>query len=323
MMLKSLAILPFLILAGCTQYKPPYAIGKSTQIVVISKNNIYPEIKDLLSASLERVIYTPTTEYIFDIKKASPEKFKELNYKPNILIAGLIGEPFIDSILVPEAKKKILSGESYIFGKQDLFISGQYVLIIATPTVEKLRKVIKDNSDLIFNYFAEGVRKRLKEILYKDGYQEELAKNLQTKYGFSISIPPNWLLAQDKVGFVEFIHHFPDRIISIYWEASPGNELNKEEVISLRNKIGAKYYDGDTVDTLRTNFYWVQFHGLLTGKLDGIWENDEQVTGGPFRSYFFTSSGRLYCIDMHIFAPGEKKWRWLQQLEIICDTFQG
>lgn len=320
--------LKFCILIGCTPpYKPPHPVGKLTEIIVISEPELYSQVESLVVNTIERIIYTPTTERIFEIKKTTPDKLAEFKYRQNILILGLTGTPIIHSILAPNAMKELLAGSLYIFGSDSLFIPGQSVLVIAGPTMYKLAEIIKDNSELIFNYFAEGVRRRLKEDLYKDGYQKNLSAKLESMYDFSISIPNGWLVAHNEFGFVGFIRHYPDRIISIYWEdtpeviTSPDVKLDKSKAISIRNKIGTLYYEGDYVQDTLTNFYWVNFHNLISAKLDGIWQNDEKVMGGPFKCYIFWKGGRLYVIDGHIFAPGEKKWKWLQQLEIIIDTF--
>jgi len=315
-------ILLIFLFTGCiSEYNPHKAVGKPTEVIVISKAEVYSEVESLLVQTLERTIYTPTTEHIFNIKQITPDEFPKFRYRKNCLILGFIGDALIDSVLAPASRKKLLSGESYVFGSEGLFVSGQCVLVIAGPTLHKLKEVVHNNSELIFNYFAEAVRKRIEVALYKDGYQEALSQKLHSEYGFSIKIPKNWVIANEEFGFVEFIHHRPDRIISIYWEASPGVELNKTQAIGIRDKLGREYYDGDYVEKELTNFYWVEFQGIRTGKLDGIWQNEEKVMGGPFRTYFFWKEGRFYVIDFHIFAPGEKKWKWLQQLEVICGTF--
>lgn len=321
---KFYVLFVIVLLVGCSPpYKPPYGVGKFTEIIVISEPEVYSEVESLLVNTLGRVIYTPTAEHIFDITQVSPDELPKFKYRQNCLIIGLVGDSLIHSLLAPGAMKELLSGRSYIFGSDSLFVPGQSVLVISAPTIHKLAEVIKTNSELIFNYFANGVMRRLKATLYKDGYQKKLVAELKSKYGFSISIPKGWVVANNKVGFVEFIRHHPDRIISIYWEATPTIKLDKPQAISIRNKIGSLYYDGDYVNDSLTDFYWVNFHNIVAAKLDGIWQNDTKVMGGPFRSYLFWVSGRLYVIDFHIFAPGEKKWKWVQQLEIICDTFSA
>ncbi|MFA5033388.1 MAG: DUF4837 family protein [bacterium] len=323
--LNYLLVLCFFIFAGCiTQYKPPAAAGKTTEVIVLCNDANWTEISDLIPKVLEREIYTPTTEKVFDIKKVLPSEINKYKYRKNCLVLGIVGDEIIDSLLAKSAMKKLLAGEEYMFGGQDFFVKGQFFLIIAAPTIYKLKEIIENKSDVVFNYFVENVAKTIKNDLYKDGYQKTVSEKLLKDYGFTISVPRGWKVVEEKIGFVELARHSPDRFISICWETTPLNattELNLNAAIEFRNKIGVKYYDGDYVDTTFAKFYQVNFHNSLAGKLDGIWQNDEQVMGGPFKTYFISAEGRLYTIDMHIFAPGYKKWKFLQQLELIIDTF--
>jgi hypothetical protein len=318
-----LALTFLLLFPGCVpSYKPPRGAGKPTEIIVISDLELYSQVESLLVSNLGREIHTPTTEPIFDLTRVAPDELLKFRYRQNCLILGLIGDALIDSVLAPNARRDLLAGKSHVFSGTDLFVPEQSALIIATPTAHKLAEILTSKRQVIFDYFAQGVRNRIKEVLYKDGYQKDLSSELESDYGFSISIPPNWIVARKELGFVELIHHRPDRIISIYWQNMPRPKIDRSEAIAIRNKIGALYYDHDYIQDDLTDFYWVSFHDLKTAKLDGIWQNDEKVMGGPFRCYLFWSTGRLYAIDLNVFAPGEKKWRWIQQLEIICDTFR-
>jgi hypothetical protein len=319
--LLALAFLP--LFPGCIpSYKPPRGAGKLTEIIVISDLELYSEVESLLVSNLGREIHLPTTERVFDLKRVAPDELLKFRYRQNCLILGLTGDAIIDSVLTPNARKDLLSGKSHVFNGNDLFVPEQSVLIVAAPTTHKLSEVLTNRRQVIFDYFAQGVRNRIKGILYKDGYMEDLASELESNYGFSISIPPNWIVARKEFGFVELMHHRPDRIISIYWQNMPKPRIDRAEAIVIRNKISAIYRDNDHIQDDFTDFYWVDFHNVITAKLDGVWQNDEKVMGGPFRCYLFWSAGRLYAIDFHVFAPGEKKWRWIQQLEIICDTFR-
>lgn len=62
----------------------------------------------------------------------------------------------------------------------------------------------------------------------------------------------------------------------------------------------------------------------------GLSDDKKQATrqrsdngGGPFRSYGFynESDHRLYLMDYSVFAPGEKKWPFMRQLEAMARTF--
>jgi hypothetical protein len=45
--------------------------------------------------------------------------------------------------------------------------------------------------------------------------------------------------------------------------------------------------------------------------------------GGPFITYCFydSSQGRRYLLDTHLFAPGEKQYFLMKQLELVANTF--
>ena len=45
--------------------------------------------------------------------------------------------------------------------------------------------------------------------------------------------------------------------------------------------------------------------------------------GGPFVSYFFEKEGIWYFLDGHVFAPGKKKWPFLEVRALIEQEAQG
>ena len=44
--------------------------------------------------------------------------------------------------------------------------------------------------------------------------------------------------------------------------------------------------------------------------------------GGPFVSYIFQKDGIWYFLDGHVFAPGKKKWPFLEEVNIVLNTFK-
>ena len=68
----------------------------------------------------------------------------------------------------------------------------------------------------------------------------------------------------------------------------------------------------------------VDFNSRYAIRLDGVWQNEKHVMGGPFRSYGFydENDGRLYMIDLAVYAPGERKYQYIRQLDGIASTFE-
>ena len=57
-------------------------------------------------------------------------------------------------------------------------------------------------------------------------------------------------------------------------------------------------------------------------RLNGVWQNDSLVAGGPFLSYFLTQNDTLYVIDGMLFHPGERKSDYLTKIEVIMNSFR-
>ncbi len=307
-----------LLFSGC-KLLPPRAGGKDTEIICVANK----EVRNLLSQLLEEILYTPSPENRFVLKFVTDENFGIYKYRKNILICEKLGEPLIDTLLSREIKEKIKRGEANIFSKDDMWIRGQSVLIVGANNEDELKEIIKEKGDMIKNYFILKIMERFRKMMYEKGFREDLHFKHLTRYGFAIKIPYGWIVAKDTFNFIKIIRHFPDRVISIYWEGKPRKRyLTKKEAIALRNYIGKNYYNGDFVYEKDLKFYYVKFKGFYAQKMEGIWQNDKEVMGGPFVTYFFSTDKRFYVIDMHVFAPGETKWTRLLQLEVIADTFE-
>jgi hypothetical protein len=83
------------------------------------------------------------------------------------------------------------------------------------------------------------------------------------------------------------------------------------------------YLQGDEVVSERVREHDVDFRGYRARKLDGHWENEAKVMGGPFTTYCFqdTATGTHYMVDYNVFAPGRRKWPITGQMEWIVQTF--
>jgi len=69
----------------------------------------------------------------------------------------------------------------------------------------------------------------------------------------------------------------------------------------------------------------VEFKDTKAIRIKGVWRNDKikgGPMGGPFVSYFFQKNGIWYFLDGHVFAPGKKKWPFLEEVDVILNTFE-
>jgi hypothetical protein len=68
----------------------------------------------------------------------------------------------------------------------------------------------------------------------------------------------------------------------------------------------------------------VELAGYNAYELRGVWEMTDDFMGGPFVSYFVLSDNldSIYIIDLFVYAPGEEKREYLQELEHIATSLQ-
>jgi len=320
----SLYTLCFLLLSwGCTS-KLEMAGGSETEIVVFADDETFKILGDELSSILEREIFTPTKEKIFTLIPKPPSKLAMYNRRRNVLIVDIINKPLVDSILAPSAKRDASMGKNFVFGEEDVFAKGQSVCVVTAKDMNELKKVLREKGDAIFSYFLMSVGERIKDVLYKDGCQEEVGERFLLSYNFAMDIPPGWTIEEyGAKRLIKILRHYPDRFITIYWEYLPRKLLTFNEACDLRDSVCSILHDRDIVNRKMSRMFNVDFHNMNAQKLDGIWENEELIMGGPFRTYIFSTDDAFYFVDMYVFSPGEKKWFAIEQMETIVSTWRG
>lgn len=321
-MKPGLFILFLFILSGCAPKIGP-AGGPQTEIIVFADKEIYRLMEDRLSFSLEKELFLPTREEVFTLIPKSPVELSLFNRRRNLLFIGIIGNPLIDNLLSESARMDVDEGKAFVFGEKDVYAISQSVCVVTARDRDELERVVGEKGEEIFSFFFHAVKDRIEETIYGDGYQKELARRLLLSYNFSVNIPYGWGIEEyGEMRVIKIHRRFPDRFITIYWEYSPREMLTQQEICDIRDNIFFRLGEGDRVNREMSRLFNVDFQNMSVQKMDGIWENDELIMGGPFRTYVFSTDHAFYFLDMYVFAPGEKKWFALEQLETIISTWQ-
>lgn len=298
---------------------------------MLCEKEIWEEVKPVLSSALEKEIFTPTRESVFEVRRVDWENFNLYRYRRNLLVIGYLGgkgdvSRLIEQLLTDQARRAVRAGDAHLFSKEDAWADGQLLLVVAASEGSSLSSVLESEKNGIYKFFDEGGTKRIGETIYGQGYQEDTAERLQKRYGWSIHLPWGYKTAEEdsEGNFVSFIRHYPDRLIFIYWDQRKSSRINSPLCFSTRNYLGDKYFEGDTIDQDRTETEWLDFQTWRALRVKGIWRNDDKVMGGPFQTYCFYDERqeRFYLVDGHVFAPGRRKLPWLKELDLICQTFR-
>jgi len=168
---------------------------------------------------------------------------------------------------------------------------------------------------------------QLQESMFSRGEQKELAREILDTHDFGIRMQVDYEVITDKKedNFLLIRRYRPDRFLFIhYLENKTPEFITSKNIIAVRDSLCKIHLENDYVAPRYTKFYPVTFQGRKSLKIEGVWNNAERIIGGPFRTYAFhdSVSQRVYMVDFHVFKPDGLKKVYLDQLEIIANSFR-
>lgn len=321
-----------LILAGC--FGKPTSVGGETELYVIADAQDWEFLESALRDVFERVINTPQPEKVFAINWVSPDNFGDFATRKNLIIVGILNSPSeltqrIESMLSPEVRQRVEAGTAFVFPKKDAWADEQLLVVLASNTLPELRVKLSENQDFLYNLFNEKLIEETGEQMFKQLEQIELERELLNKYGWTVRIQHDYIINIERPQnrFVMLRRSLPgsERWLFVHWidEGDP-SVISESWAINTRNTLTKKFYQNDKINEEYTHSKEIEFLGRPAVMLEGLWENDEKVIGGPFRNYSFydVDSQRIFMIDIAVFFPGGDKEPFLRQLDIMAHSFE-
>jgi hypothetical protein len=143
-----------------------------------------------------------------------------------------------------------------------------------------------------------------------------------------------------------FYNDEPRRVVSLHWVPAPA-ELTAEAVLDERLEWGERLFLGDRVSTeplhstdtgeeteepqalpeapdgspsLQVSH--TDLEGIPAVRIQGVWQNPEDVTAGLFLTYGLECGDQLVLLDGNLYAPDRHKYPYLIQFEEIFRTFR-
>ncbi|MFT5366713.1 MAG: hypothetical protein ACI8V2_001662 [Candidatus Latescibacterota bacterium] len=300
----------------------PRGIGISGKIVVVAEDGHWQALKPVLENVLMQPMLTPQPEYLFELVHVLPKDFDQYRVYRNVIVVGG-SHPSLGNI-VDE-----LSALGDVVIRKDVWATQQVVIGIRAGDVLSSAEKVGVNGDRIVAAVDGGMADWLTTILYHAGVDEVVTKGLADQYGWQIQVPIGFEVMRDYADqhFVTFVRQVDRRQLWmwVYWEdgVTP-DQLTADWCLDKRNAISAKFYGGDQTDLNDLKIYQTDFNGNLAVCLEGLWENAKSWQGGPFKSYSVIDAdrGRLYMINMGIYAPNRTKALQMRQLDALAHTFE-
>jgi len=327
---RLLLVLMVLSFTTSCDYKPA-SFGDFEKIVVFADTILYQQVQTELEQTFDQFIYTPHSERSFYLDLQPLEMFDTYKTRRNLLFLGLLDgqdqvSKFVKSALSLQAQENVKNGDVFEIFREDLFATEQEVIFLPANDAGMLRKNLSDRKDIIFNRLNSSYFSRLKNAMFMKGEQLIIEEYLVQEYGWKIRIQHDYQIVkevEDK-SFVWFRRLNPDRCLFIY--RFPFKKLDEEGswLYHTRDSLATVYFEGDSIDIADSYIQFLEFQGRNAIKLTGIWQNHQLYIGGPFRTYAFSDENEkyIYIIDISSTAPGHRKKPYIDQLEVMANTFQ-
>ena len=318
--------------SSCTQ--KPRSIGSNDKIVVLADSALWREVEVDVRHAVEREMYTPQPERIFSIILKDPQDISDVGRFPHLLLLGTLDSEgstrtLLDGMLDETLVEKIEKDSLFVFRKTDIWAKDQLLVVMVCRDVPTLLSHLQGDKDLLFRLFDDHAQMVVQTAMYKLAEQKDAEQRLMQKHGWSVRVIHDYFAAIDstQARFVWLRRMGPQREFFVYWQpvADP-SVLSKQWIIQKRDSLTKIYYQGDYIDTVKVNVVEteVDFQGRYAIRLDGVWQNEINISGGPFRSYasYNEDDGRMYLIDCSVVAPGQRKWAYMRQLDVMAQTFR-
>ena len=304
-------ILIFLILfVSCGRL--PDSKGEFNEIIVISSKEDRSIYENDINNLFGEYINTPSEENLYILKWVDEDKFQYyLSYK-NILLVNL-NEPADSTIdnLIYKFKNQY---NKSLFVLDDVYAKNQNLFIFSSDNYSQFQDNIIDNGSWILDNIDDKINSTLYDYIYRNGNNEEIEAILDGHFGIRSFIQKDFLVVKDKLSKDDFIwlgRGYPYRWLC----------FNKVENITELDswkffKLSVSEHMPNVI--IKDYYKKVSYESDDIIKIEGLYEEMESDTGGPFVVYVkFNSLDRTALfISGFVNNPGKPKIRLLKELEI-------
>ncbi|MFO7652470.1 MAG: DUF4837 family protein [Candidatus Krumholzibacteriia bacterium] len=333
------ALLPLstLALAGCQGGRESgilMAAGSYGDLaVLVSDGDLEPAADRFLAEVNREVTFVIQAEDRFNVDIYGPRRWELGRGYKNILFLVVLGgggpvEKEVRKLVSAETLEQIGQGPGGLVQLDDPYATYQYAIVLASSDRNSLLSILRGNSERVRTLIEEKNRKRIQRRNRQDGLDERLMNSYWNRFGFLLEIPREYRENQVLPGgypAVELMQNAPSRGITVAWAPhdAPVEALDDREFLfELRSSMGRAVHDEEVAEAPQV---WLRerFGERDAVKLEGVWTSNDFAGGGPFWSYFVAdpAGGRVFCIDVLVYAPGMDKMTFFRRLEAVAATF--
>jgi len=303
-------ILIILLLFSCNTLSD--SKGEFNRIVIIVSEEDKFLVENNIDNLFSEVINTPSEEKLFKPKWIKPESFKNyLEYK-NLLFISL-SEPK-DSTIDQLVNKFKETYENNLFVLEDIYAKNQSLIFLSSENQSTFNSLLTDHSSWIIDKINENINKNLNYYVYKNGINQEIKNTLLNYFKLEFDVQTDFLVIKDDYDLNQFFwigRGYPYR-----WITFKKIQLNSDFLLfeDFKNHINNDMKNVKITDYYKNLLY--ESDDII--KIQGLYEEENSNTGGPFVSYVKVNSDDNTAIIITGFVnnPGKNKLRLLKELEL-------
>ena len=330
-----------------TDYKPK-AISRSNDVVIVADTDIWKgEVGDTLRYYFESAYpITPSPEPIFYLRYFSP---RELTAEPlrrelrTYAILADIGDTLSETTRMIRQDfgeqrfgKLIQTDSIHTAVGRNKWAQDQMIVYIMGQGKEQLIKAIPAHFNSIAGKIHEHDATQIKANTYVTGRHLGLTEKLKKEFGIGVDVPGDYkeALFIDADPMIWLRRDTKNATLNLIFQKLRYEDISQISVGNatvLINSFG-KFVNSDTpgshlvvndvdlpiLETVK------EINGNYTLETRGIWEMENDFMGGPFIAYLIPDSqdGAYYFVFCFVYAPGMEKKQFLQEMEVVINTFQ-
>jgi hypothetical protein len=319
------------------------AHGRIDNILVVAQPQLWnSEVGDSFKVYFEGLFpITPQPESMYDVRFLQFEEFDKYQklHRTILFLADLSDHndettKLVEKVLGEEGLKRAKSDPQYrIAVHQDRWAKGQLVIYWFAPDKKALAESVTLHYKNVMQNIQKHDDKKLTEMLYNLGINQEAGAAIKQQYNVEMSIPIDYTLAvrdsnaiwlrfeTNKISSNVFLYSLPE-----------GTVLSPDNLRATRNSITQKYFTTEADSSymqIDDRFLPVFYQSMQFAKSNalqarGIWAMVNDFMGGSFITYLIEDkkNKRVLLLDAFIHAPGQQKRIELRRLDLILSTLK-
>ena len=326
--------------------KRPTAFGRINDVVILTDQSIAESnLKDTISYYFEAPYPVLTAdEPIFDIRYMTPKDLIAKPLRKELRTYVLIADVADTTLETTKMLRQDLGEEKFKRAQTDptfntsvgmeKWAKDQMMVYLFANGRDKLAEVIRKQFPNVAKKINTHDHKNLSATVF--GLQNDnkpLSTLVLDSFGMNLKIPGLYQLAMNKPNFLWLRFDSKELNKSIVIRKFPykdKSQFTMENIVKMRNEYGKEFITTGSEDAymstndrdLPTFEYTYYQNNAYTKEVRGIWETVNDFMGGPFVSYLMLNEAKseIVFIDVFVFAPGEEKRDFIQQLDCIIKT---